>query len=252
MKKILSQTYRQIRILQAIGLYSYIKYFFTFKKNKEIPLLINNQEVLIRKGTPDIDVALSCFNGEFESLRFLLPQHYSGVIVDAGGYIGTAAIAISHIFPYAKILTIEPSSENLEILKKNVLNFKNIEVISGALVSGNKDKISLMNRGTGEWGYTTVAKPLDNNESQELHESNAFNLSTLGVNIEDIGILKLDIEGGELDLFLNDQESLTKIPNIIIELHDRIIDGCSDAFFRFSRDRIVIKDSGEKFLAIRR
>ena len=47
MKKILSQTYRQIRILQAIGLYSYIKYFFTFKKIKKIPLLINNQEGLL-------------------------------------------------------------------------------------------------------------------------------------------------------------------------------------------------------------
>ena len=41
---------------------------------------------------------------------------------------------------------------------------------------------------------------------------------------EKIGLLKLDIEGGEFDL-LKRYETLKKIPVVFAELHDRIITG---------------------------
>ena len=251
LRKLASIIYKQIKIIKQIGLKAFFKYLFIFRGHK-VCVTINGIEIFIRKGTPDLDVAISCFNGEFEALRFLLPSEYNGVIVDAGGYIGTASIALHQMFPNASILCIEPSSDNIKILEKNTQNINNIEIIPGALVAGDNKTISLKNRGTGEWGYTTVANPLDNNNSVELHESPAVNLLSLGVDIKDIGILKLDIEGGEVDLFVNDKDSLEQIPNIIIELHDRIILGCSEEFFKFSKNRIIVKDSGEKFLSIKK
>ena len=65
-------------------------------------------------------------------------------------------------------------------------------------------------------------------------------------------MLKLDIEGGELSLLENDMESLRNIDAVFAELHDRITPGCVDKFFEFSKDRILIKDKGEKYLSVKR
>ena len=69
---------------------------------------------------------------------------------------------------------------------------------------------------------------------------------------EEIGLLKLDIEGGEYDLLKNDIKTLEKIPVVFAELHDRIISGCKEMYFKFSKKRILIKDRSEKYLSIKR
>lgn len=251
MKSLLTVVNRHARVVKILGIKEYLKY--SLKLRGDITeVSINNVNVFIRSGSTDLDVAISCLTGEFEALRYLYDSDFNGVIVDAGGYIGTAAIALSRIFPNATILTIEPSLENFSILQKNIIQFENIKPVLGALVAKDDGNISLVNRGTGQWGYTAVQSPLDNMDAAVMHDTPTVSLSSLSVNVDEIGILKLDIEGGEYDLLVNDADTLANIPNIIIELHDRIVDGCSTEFFKFSKERIVIKDAGEKFLSIKR
>lgn len=250
MKKFISFSFRQLRLIKFIGFYQYTKYIFNFSGSL-IEVLINNINIYVRRGTPDLNVAISCLHGEFEALRYLQDREFDGIIIDAGGYIGTAAIALSQLFPKATVLTIEPSIENFKVLKRNIKNYKNIKPIFGALVSRDKGNISLVNRGSGPWGYTTVQNPLDKEEATLMHEVPSLSLSSLTSDADSIGILKLDIEGGEHDILLNDLETLKRIPVVIAELHDRIVNGCSKEFFNFSKNRIVVKDSGEKFLSIK-
>ena len=73
----------------------------------------------------------------------------------------------------------------------------------------------------------------------------AVNLAALGVDISDIGILKLDIEGAELHLFKEDEMALSEIPHIFVELHDRIVSGCSDAFSLFQVTVLWLRIKGE-------
>lgn len=208
--------------------------------------------LIIRPESPDLTVAKSCFGGEFEPLRFLLPREYAGLIVDAGGYIGTSAIALGLMFPKAQIAVIEPSDENLKVLRKNLWGFPNCQIFHGALVGSQTETIPLKNRGTGQWGFSVVKTPEDNPEADVIQESRAFTLPQLLGTNQKIGLLKLDIEGGEFDLLTNDMDSVAEIPIVFAELHDRIIGGCKDLFMRFSQDRILIKDRGEKYLSISR
>jgi FkbM family methyltransferase len=217
-----------------------------------VAVTIRKTKVRLRKGTPDIMVALSCLEGEFDPVAYLLPRDYDGVIIDAGGYIGTAALALARLFPKARILTVEPSQANFSLLVQNVANHPRIEPVYGALVADAAKTVTLRNRGTGEWGFTAVAVPDDNPRARDLHETPAFRLADLVADVRDIGLLKLDIEGGELDLLNRDRDTLDLIPNIFIELHDRIALGCRKAFFEFSAARIVVKSSGEKYLSIKR
>lgn len=213
---------------------------------------IKAHHIFVRKGPPDLRVAASCLLfGEFRFLRSHLPATFDGVIVDAGGYIGTSALALSDLFPNAQIITVEPALENLEILSLNVLSNEKIRVIRGALVGSGAGSITLKDRGTGEWGYTVVQNPHDNPDSANLHETPTYRLQDLGVNCEDIGLLKLDIEGGELDLLVQDSDSLGQIKVIVAELHDRIAPGCSEAFENLADDRFVAKVGSDKKLSVR-
>lgn len=238
-------------MLHVIGVSNYFKYI-SAPKGKLVKIVIKDHAVAVRKGTPDLSVAVSCLSGEFEILRYLLPKNHDGIIVDAGGYIGTATIALKGLFPAAKLVVIEPSSANLEVLKENVANLQNVKIIHGALVGTPETSIRLNNRETGEWGFTAVAKPNDNASAFFLEETPAFRLSDLVGEDENIGLLKLDIEGGELSLLEHDVDSLRSIDAVFAELHDRIIPGCVDKFFDFSKDRILIKDRSEKFLSVKR
>lgn len=242
---------RQVQFFKRVGASNYFAYRMA-PKGTPVKLPVAGSDVWVRKGTPDMEVATSCLSGEFESLRYLLPSDFNGVIVDAGGYIGTATLALKKLFPSSKVIVIEPSEANIEVLKKNLSGVDNVQVVYGALVGTDIETIELKDRGTGEWGFTAVRNPDDNNNAVMLHETPAFSLSRLGVDVSEIGILKLDIEGGEYDLFVNDMKTLREIPVIFAELHDRIQKGCTDLFHELSEDRIVVKEKGEKYLSIKR
>lgn len=251
LKKQILRISNQARILKKLGLKHYVRYR-TAPKNTKLFIPINGRQILVRKGTPDLNVALSCLGGEFEILKDVLPENYDGVIIDAGGYIGTATLAMSNLFPNSQIIIIEPSKENIEVLKVNVSGLKNVKIIYGALVGTQTNNITLKDRGTGQWGFTVVENPCDEINAVALNDVPALTLGQLGVSPSDIGILKLDIEGGELDILKNDADSLGEVYAIFAELHDRIIAGCTESFKQFSRDRMLVKNEGEKYLSVKK
>ena len=63
-------------------------------------------------------------------------------------------------------------------------------------------------------------------------------------------MLKLDIEGGEQALFSAETEWIAKTEAICIELHDRIVKGCSDKFKEVTQGRQNLKMEGEKYLSL--
>lgn len=250
MIRVILQVFKNYILQKSISLKDWARYFFT-SKGQLIQIRINGFPVWIRKGSPDLYVALGCLYGEFEILRRACPVDYDGVIVDAGGYTGLSALALRRLFPEAQIVVIEPALENLDLLKKNLSTMKNLRIVHGALVGRDKGPVHLKNRGTGEWGFTAVERPLDNADAPTMHSVPAVTLGSLGLEPSEIGILKLDIEGGEYDLFSHDRESLNQVGVVYAELHDRIISGCSDLFLEYSKERTLIKCAGEKFLSVR-
>lgn len=251
MKTFLKAIYRHLRILQRVGLASYLRYQVT-SKGALVTIPIAGHDIRVRRGTPDLSVALSCLHGEFDLVKHLFPADFDGTIVDAGGYIGTATLALKGLFPQAKIIVIEPSEDNLSVLRENLAGTTGVEIVHGALVGTPEKTIELHNRGTGEWGFTVVSDPHDNPNTSALNSTPAYRLSDLKPEGETIGLLKLDIEGGEYSLLENDMASLLDIDVVFAELHDRIVPGCEKKYLDFSKDRILIKDGGEKYLSIKR
>jgi FkbM family methyltransferase len=211
----------------------------------------DRHEIFIRTGSPDVRVALSCFEGEFDELLSAVPKLRYPLIIDAGGYIGTAAIVFAEAYPDAMVVSIEPSKENFELLKRNVAHYNNIVPVNKALAP-EPGKLTLKDRGTGQWGFTTVSKPDDNPASTANEEVECTTLAQLmqGFGADRIGILKLDIEGGEHALLSRNTDWIDRTDAICIELHDRIVAGCSSLYREATAGRRNFKMEGEKHISI--
>jgi FkbM family methyltransferase len=212
---------------------------------------IAGHPVILRTGTPDLEVARSCLTGEFDEALACI-QDPRGLFIDAGAYIGTAALAFAARFPESEIICLEPSPDNYSVAVANTAHLPNVRVLNVALAE-RAGESTLRARATGEWGHTLVPNPADCATSRVVSS-----VSTVGV--EDllaqsarhrVELLKLDIEGGEFALFNAPTDWLAHTHVIVAELHDKIVPGCEDVFLRANAGRTVWRRPGvEKFISV--
>ena len=245
-----------LRKANSIGVKSTLKLVFLNLARIEKTLRVNvaGTEVYLRSLTPDWNVASSSLTKEFEPLRYLLPSDFNGLIVDAGGYIGTAAIKLGQMYPHATIVTIEPSSENYRILLLNTEDYQNIKPLNCALVASDAGEVKLSSRGTGPWGYTVMEQSEDQSKMNSVEMVQATTLADILRLFDDseIGLLKLDIEGGEKSIFDSCSAILKDIDVVLAELHDRIVGGCTASYTEFSINRWSLQAGGEKYISLKK
>jgi FkbM family methyltransferase len=154
-------------------------------------------------------------------------------IIDAGANIGLASVYFANQFPNARIVAIEPEEENFEILVKNVAPYPNVQPIFGALWSEGA-MVEVVDHGLGNWGFM-IETPSDDRKSSESN-----NQSVQGITIDtilerygiaEISILKVDIEGAELEVFQKSSSWIDKVDSLIIELHEHMKPGCNRSFY---------------------
>ncbi|MDJ1009709.1 MAG: FkbM family methyltransferase [Paracoccaceae bacterium] len=212
---------------------------------------VGEQKIWVRPGTPDLRVAFQSLRSELDILSNLLPRNFDGLIVDAGGYIGTAALKLAKMYPQSTVVTIEASSENFKVLQKNVEGSDRIVPVKAALHAEPGLSLDLVDRGTGAWGFSIATQDAGQGGTE------AVTTVTLSEILDrfpgkPLGIVKMDIEGGEYVLFDQNDPTLEAAEAVFIELHDRIVPGCTELFRAFSRDRWLMNAGGEKFLSLRR
>ena len=104
-------------VFQRLTSYRKVRKARDSETDDPVHICLFGQSIIVRPNGPDFRVAVSTLGCEFDPLIGLFPRAFSGVIVDAGGFIGTAAIRLSQIYPNATIVTVEPSNENFKLLK---------------------------------------------------------------------------------------------------------------------------------------
>lgn len=236
-----------------VGYGPYLRYRLAPSLGHTDPMQVTvaGQTVLVRPGTPDLRVAFQSLRSELDILSELLPRDFDGLIVDAGGYIGTAALTLTRMYPAATVVTIEASSRNFEVLTRNVFGKKRIVPINAAPHAETGRSFDLVDRGTGAWGFSIAASG-----GTTTHAETVTTITLQDVTDsfpgKPVGIVKMDIEGGEHALFESRDPTLEAADAVFIELHDRIVPGCTDLFRAFSRNRWLLNAGGEKFLSLRR
>jgi FkbM family methyltransferase len=134
------------------------------------------------------------------------------LIVDCGAYIGTTAVYFALRYPHAGIVAIEPDDDNFKLLEHNT---------QGLTVRCVKAGVSNVP------GQSWIEKDADHMTRHRLVPQENGPVSMIAIN--DIYrhhddctpfIVKVDIEGGEKELFLSNTEWIDRTPIIIMEPHD--------------------------------
>jgi FkbM family methyltransferase len=180
--------------------------------------------ILLRRHTTDI----AAFEQVFIDREYDLPiaQKDPKWIVDAGANVGCASIFFAKQFPRASILAIEPETSNYSILERNGRRFRNITTIKAAIWNSDTE-LEIQNPTDDKWAFRVQPA-----STQGASKVRALSIPSI---LEKTGagwidILKVDIEGAEKEVF--DETSahwIDRVGVIIVELHDWIRPGCSDA-----------------------
>jgi len=213
------------------GFKMFWKFYHPFLKGEKIELVhipFYDQPFGVRLKTSDVNVLEEVFIAESYDLNFL--NLNPKIIIDAGANVGFSSIFLSHAYPQARIFAIEPEESNFQMLVKNTKSYPNIVPIHAALWP-NEKKLQIANSSTEKWAFRIIESR--KKETGETVGALTMNKLFLIAKTKNIDILKLDIEGSELDLFSENYDSwLGRINTIIIELHDSFRKGCSEVFYK--------------------
>jgi FkbM family methyltransferase len=155
------------------------------------------------------------------------------LIVDAGANIGASSVYFSLNFPDAVVVSVEPEPANFQLLARNASGLP-IEPQLAAVAS-ERGRMKVVDPGELYWGYRTVA--VAEGEPSEGLEVPSHRMNDIYANFASQCfpfIAKIDIEGGEGDLFSANTEWVARTPILIVELHDWLLpkQGASAGFLR--------------------
>ena len=158
----------------------------------------------------------------------------NAIVMDIGANIGIYTILLSHIYPKAKIIAIEASPTIFEMLRSNcklnnlVFSGSNVLLINKAI----SDKDDITTEFYEKHSMSTMLKEfLTNLSSTILSNQDELNKRVIRtitidnlvetININEISLLKIDVEGAEVLALKGAIKTLTqkKIKNMIIEYH---------------------------------
>ncbi|MCX6554745.1 MAG: FkbM family methyltransferase [Candidatus Aminicenantes bacterium] len=181
--------------------------------------------LIIRRNTTDYKV----FRDVFLYNEFKLPIHINPkFIIDAGAYTGLSTLYYSLKYPQAKIAAIEPDASNFEILKKHTEKLPNIIRIKAGVWHKNAF-LKFVDKNVEEWSFQ-----VEEVSGFEKYDVEAVTIDAVlkKAGFDRIDILKLDIEGSEKELFSGNYDVwMDKVNIIVIELHDKKKNGCTESFY---------------------
>ncbi|MBV9510744.1 MAG: FkbM family methyltransferase [Caulobacteraceae bacterium] len=149
----------------------------------------------------------------------IVAQGKTPLIIDAGANIGATARYYAFKYPEARIVAIEPERENFGLLTLNCEGL-NAELHQKAAASA-PGQLFLADPGMSDYGFRTAEAGdyavdcITLNQILADHPADRFAPF----------ICKIDIEGGEENLFSAHCEWLAQFPFVVIEPHDWLLPG---------------------------
>jgi FkbM family methyltransferase len=144
------------------------------------------------------------------------------VIVDAGANVGYSVLRFLLEYPKARIIAIEPDAGNLAQMVKNCATYRNLIVEPHALWT-HRTRLSITNPEDGSNAFQVAEDPNGSITSISIPDIIERH------SIETIDLLKVDIEGSELEVFSDCEAWLPKVRALLVETHDNLRPGTKKA-----------------------
>ncbi|MEQ8521625.1 MAG: FkbM family methyltransferase [Vicingaceae bacterium] len=188
------------------------------RSTKYYLIKVSDHPFFLRRNTSDFLVFEEIFlDSQYEFNALPKDAKY---LIDAGANVGLSALFFQRKYPDAEIICIEPEDKNYRQLVINTGHYETVSHINGALWN-KKTNLSLHQDNKAEWSFSVQANL--SNKNTNTVQSITMQDVIARWDMDIIDIVKLDIEGGEKDLFSSDYEWIKKVKYLIIEFHQ--IDG---------------------------
>lgn len=227
---------------RSFGTTSAIRFYLTqvFSGTRDI-FCINWQgtKYFFRPGTSDENV----FTEIFSSKEYDIDLGNPVFIVDAGANVGFSSVFFAKKYPSATIVALEPELSNFNILLMNTRNFPNIRPMQAGVWS-RKTYLCIKDADVGPWAFQVV-------ESESVTDIPAIGIADVlsDFNVANIDVLKMDIEGSEIEVFGENTAWMDHLDTLIVELHDRFRPGCTAALEKLLAGRSYQRSqSGESII----
>ena len=157
------------------------------------------------------------------------------IVIDAGASIGKYTLLAAR--NASNVISLEPEKSNFSLLKKNLLlnKFRNVKAINFALarragnfpfyISEDSSTHSLYSKKNASQVNSCVVKSIT---LDKLLDTN---------NIDQVDLLKMDIEGAELEVLEQSLNSIDRIKIAVIEIHEELY---------YDKIRKIFEDRGFK------
>jgi len=197
----------------------------TGRKTFSIRLPGYSHPIWVRGGTSDVET----FEKVFIREEYKHDPIGAEFIIDLGSNVGYSVLFFAQLYPNAQLYCVEPEASNFAMLKKNIQYCPNVMPFQAGVWSA-KTRLVIADQAAEKWA--TQVRPA------AADTEGAVESVTIPELLEKAGrsridLLKIDIESAEKELFLTGTDAwLGKVHVLIIELHDRILSGCSTSFYR--------------------
>jgi FkbM family methyltransferase len=190
----------------------------------------------VRPGTSDA----ATFDEVFVAREYDLPlaDFSPRQVLDLGANVGFASVLFSARWPEAKVLSVEPERENMILLKRNTAPYRNIEALHAAVWS-RETEVAVANPAGDANAFR-----MTENAAPESATIPAFTVNQLLDRLggKEIDLVKMDVEGAEREILEGAGDWLDRVNVLVIELHDRIVPGCSEALYRAMQGRALCQE----------
>jgi len=216
------------------------------KKNINLKLKNGVRKLYYRVYSGDLDIFYEVFYRDAYAMGGK-PLPPDPVIIDIGANIGIASLYLLNEYPGAKCVLVEPDPENIELLKKNLeeeIRTAKVEVVQSAIMDYD-----------GTIGFRTEQLKFNSHveDSEEGLQVESMTISSLlsKFSIDQVDLMKIDVEGAEKFIFNSNYEWLLRVRNLFIEIHDDISSGKIIDLLRSLGFEITLKmenNAGEKLI----
>jgi FkbM family methyltransferase len=236
-----------LRIFFRLRFCSALKFLASRFHGSEVEVFVRGQKspIFFRGSSSDAWVLNSVvICQEYKDFIDFVPR----TILDGGANIGLASVYWHQQFPIAEIVAVEPDPENCRLARKNLGDSPQVHVLQGGLWSRDV-KLSITNSGDENYALRVSENP-DHGTIQ------AFSIASImrdrGWSV--IDVLKLDVEGSEVELLSRNIEEWIGCVNVlIVELHQQFAPSGAEVLFRaFSNRTFNLRWRGEDLVITRR